>query len=395
MDRSGRITQREYYSFEALLSGVRHGDRKISVPDNEERASQATAVKERITTIRNLLEPFKIDKREPVCAELNEEKFAPRQARFVRFTIEQTNDDGQPILDELEVFAAGQPENIALAGAGAKVVTSAGDYTDNPLRHKPEYLNDGKYGDLKAWISKDKGKGWLQIELAQLAMIDRVVWSRDLEKLFSRNLPTHYHIEVAEQPGQWTVVSRSDDRLPFEATANERLRYSFQNSSSVETDRFENLVVELRELIDRHAALTASRDSVYVGTFKQPPATHRRAAHGGSDPDRAFRKYVRDGLHVAEDPYKRELRSSVFGSEDFLRTMVALAEGSDRDRHQSTSRRLKAVSVSAILQAVASQYHVAPEDYARFRSQEPGRDMAAWLCRKWTGATLNGERCIR
>ena len=68
--------------------------------------------------------------------------------------------------------------------------------------------------------------------------------------------------------------------------------------------------------------------------------------------------------------------------------MVAMAEGSDRNRHQSTSRRLKAVSVEAILDSVASYYDVDAESYAMFRSQAPGRDMAAWLCRKWTGATL-------
>ena len=116
--------------------------------------------------------------------------------------------------------------------------------------------------------------------------------------------------------------------------------------------------------------------------------TYWKAANGGSDPDRAYRKYVRDGLHTPEDPFKRELRKWVFGSDDFLRRMVAMAEGSDRNRHQSTSRRLKAVSVEEILDSVASYYDVDAESYAMFRSQAPGRDMAAWLCRKWTGATL-------
>jgi len=115
---------------------------------------------------------------------------------------------------------------------------------------------------------------------------------------------------------------------------------------------------------------------------------HWRAAHGGGDPDGAYRKYVRDGLNLPEDPFRRELRKWVFGSDDFLRRMIALAEGSDRTRHQSTSRRLKAVSVPEILKAVASHHDVTAEDYARFRSVAAGRDMAAWLCRKWTGATL-------
>ena len=78
------------------------------------------------------------------------------------------------------------------------------------------------------------------------------------------------------------------------------------------------------------------------------------------------------------------------GSEDFLRRMVALAEGTSRHRHESTSRRLRSVSVEEVLAATASQHGLQPSQYAAFRSQAAGRDMAAWLCRRWTGAALAG-----
>ena len=116
--------------------------------------------------------------------------------------------------------------------------------------------------------------------------------------------------------------------------------------------------------------------------------TYWQAANGGSDPERVYRKYVREGLTDPVDPFREELREWVFGSEDFLRRMIAMADGSDRSRHQSTSRRLKSVRVDEILAAVANYHAVNVEDYQRFRSQAPGRDLAAWLCRKWTGATL-------
>jgi len=45
------------------------------------------------------------------------------------------------------------------------------------------------------------------------------------------------------------------------------------------------------------------------------------------------------------DPFKQQLREWVFGSEDFLRRMIALAEGGDRHRHESTIRRVHAVTV--------------------------------------------------
>ncbi len=101
--------------------------------------------------------------------------------------------------------------------------------------------------------------------------------------------------------------------------------------------------------------------------------TYRQAANGGSDPERAYRKYVREGLTNSVDPFREELREWVFGSEDFLRRMIAMADGSDRGRHQFTSRRLKSVRVDEILAAVANYHDVNVEDYERFRSQSPGR----------------------
>ncbi len=41
-----------------------------------------------------------------------------------------------------------------------------------------------------------------------------------------------------------------------------------------------------------------------------------------------------------------------------------------------------------ILRATASHHGVDASQYAVFRSSAAGRDMAAWLCRRWTGATL-------
>jgi putative transposase len=116
--------------------------------------------------------------------------------------------------------------------------------------------------------------------------------------------------------------------------------------------------------------------------------TYWNASVGGKDPARAYRSYVKEGLVMPEDPFQHELREWVFGSEDFLRRMIALAEGSSRHRHESTSRRLRSVSVKEILAATARHHGVKASQYAAFRSQAAGRDMAAWLCLRWTGASL-------
>ena len=82
--------------------------------------------------------------------------------------------------------------------------------------------------------------------------------------------------------------------------------------------------------------------------------TYWSASVGGSDAARAYRRDIKDGLNFPENPFKEELREWVFGSEDFLRRMVALASGDDEQRHRSTSRRLKSVSVQEIVDATAA-----------------------------------------
>jgi hypothetical protein len=58
--------------------------------------------------------------------------------------------------------------------------------------------------------------------------------------------------------------------------------------------------------------------------------SHWRASVGGKDPARAYRGFVKEGLEAPEDAFKQHLREWVFGSEDFLRRMVAMAGGEDR-----------------------------------------------------------------
>jgi len=116
--------------------------------------------------------------------------------------------------------------------------------------------------------------------------------------------------------------------------------------------------------------------------------TYWNASVGGNDPGRAYRAYVKQGQNVPEDPFRSQLREWVFGSEDFLRQMVAKAEAGNPKQHQSTSRRLRSVSAKEIVEATANEHGVSALDYRQFRSKAAGREMAAWLCRRWSGATL-------
>ena len=84
------------------------------------------------------------------------DRFAPVRAVRLRFTILATN-NLEPCLDELEVFDA-EGRNVALAAEGTRVASS-GDTTVAD-RHELRFVNDGRYGNARSWMSNEVGRGW-------------------------------------------------------------------------------------------------------------------------------------------------------------------------------------------------------------------------------------------
>ncbi|QDV47631.1 Planctomycete cytochrome C [Stieleria neptunia] len=198
----------------------------------------------------------------------NEERFAPRLARFVRFTIEQTS-GSQACLDELEVYAGDQ--NVALASSGA-TTSSSGDF-QHPL-HKLLHINDGRYGNARSWIVDSVDGGWVQIEFPEPTVIDRIVWGRDREQRYSDRLATAYHIDVATEPGHWVRLASSSDRRPLGNVQPEDASYRFDQVSPADARRARQWLDRLKQARQRKAALETS-PRVYAGTFSQPGQTYR------------------------------------------------------------------------------------------------------------------------
>ncbi len=199
------IPQRDFYALQAVFAGVLQQERPLRFADGKDLGSRRTA-----NTIGG--------KRPPVNASLNEERFAAIPARAVRFTILASNDGTEPCIDELEVYEAGgkgPASNIARASAGTKT-SSSGNYLGSPF-HKLEHINDGQYGNGRSWISKERGRGWVRIDLPKMAAIDRIVWGRDRELQFSDRLATAYKIEILGESDRWVQVASSDDREPYAA----------------------------------------------------------------------------------------------------------------------------------------------------------------------------------
>jgi hypothetical protein len=274
------ITQKDYYGLQAIFAGVQHAERSVSMPDSPQRQQLAAEIQRQLAEFdRQLdgfeplanLDPAKNPQRRPMLqTRRNIDRFPPVIARFVRFTINATSDGAQPCLDELEVFSAeAAPRNVALASLSVKSTAST-SLPGYPI-HQIAHLNNGLFGNSQSWISNEAGKGWVQLELPQPQLIDRISWGRDREEKFKDRLATDYLIEVATEPGQWQTVASSADRTkpgtpqpaasPTE-TANDPQAIERQQIAK----QREALVVRLTEI--------TRPVTVYAGTFTQPGPTN-------------------------------------------------------------------------------------------------------------------------
>jgi mono/diheme cytochrome c family protein len=266
------ISQQDYYSLYGTFAGVRHGERAIKTEQSEQRKHQLTTIEEKIAETQLRIQEIAPQIRATSQGRMNDERFPPVEAKYVRFTILATN-SAEPCLDELEIFAVATDQtpahNVALASSGAHA-TSSGNFAGNP-KHRLEHVNDGMYGNSRSWISNKVGSGWVQIELAEAQRIDRVVWGRDREEKFSDRLATSYRIEVATEPGQWHVVAASFDHL-LSADREQTTTDSPLRGLSVEqTELVRSLVQRVKSLeqeLDQLRSATAP-PKWWVGTFQQ------------------------------------------------------------------------------------------------------------------------------
>lgn len=203
----------------------------------------------------------------------NVDRFAPLRAHRLRFSIQATT-SAEPGLDELEVLTAEPaPRNVALAAAGTRAKAS-GTYPNNAF-HKLEHLNDGRHGNSRSWIANEPGRGWVELEFAKPALIDRVVWGRDREGKFTDRLATAYRIEVDAGDGAWRLVASSADRALYSPGRGPAAALAFVATQDPETQRRLATLVKDRERQAARLRELETEPQGYVGLFVEPESTHR------------------------------------------------------------------------------------------------------------------------
>ena len=113
------------------------------------------------------------------------------------------------------------------------------------------------------------------------------------------------------------------------------------------------------------------------------------SGHGGTDPKRAYRRFVEAGLN---DPPTNPLQAAwegwLLGSEAFLKEIKRAFSGVSQPDQVPAARRLSALDPLEVIQAVATHYGVPARLYRQRRSTAAGRDLAAYLAHRRTTATL-------
>jgi mono/diheme cytochrome c family protein len=279
------IPQLDYYKLKAIFADVQHGERAIRSGDQLVAAKEAErlrvelkSLEAKLVEMEPLADPAATEpRRYPVNSRLNTERFKAVKAKYVRFVAFETN-SAEPCIDELEVFTNGQePRNVALASCGAKA-RSSGDYPGSPSLHRLEFINDGKYGNGRSWISNQIGRGRIEIELAEPTTIDRIIWTRDREGSYTDRLAIRYRIDVSIDHESWVVVASSDDRLPFGSTT-----IVPPGLTGADRESLRKLNKQIGTVRSRLTELERGQIA-YVGKFTTPEPTFR--LHRGDPTDK-------------------------------------------------------------------------------------------------------------
>ncbi len=205
--------------------------------------------------------------RPAVSSQQNVDRFEALKTKRLRFTINATN-SLEPCVDEFEIFNL-DGINVGLAERGTKV-TSSGDNVAAD-RHELRFVNDGKYGNARSWMSNAIGKGMLEFELPRDEVIDRVVWGRDREGKFKDRLATDYRLEVLLPSGEWRGVAGSMDRKTYSAEQAERSTTTFSLDGLTASDAAiaKKLLAE-KQALEKQIAEATTGQLVFAGTFRKP-----------------------------------------------------------------------------------------------------------------------------
>ena len=239
------IHQNDYYGMQAIFAGLQYGHRRLRGQQNDAWTAQVKPTAKKLAALRGQLEAQRLKHGlRPALETIHTEHFQPVLAQSVRMKIKATG-DGQPAsLYEFEVWSTDQ-QNVALASNRAQPLASSFALA-NQSRHF-ENLTDGLTDNRQSdpWVAKAVGPAWIRVDLAQVAIIERIVWHRGPSML------ADYEIEVLP-PGEptrveWQRLAHTEDRLPRLDDIRPATDVSLKSLSTAQTENLLLLIATVRD----------------------------------------------------------------------------------------------------------------------------------------------------
>ena len=239
------ISQRDYYSMQAVFAGLSYGHRRLRGDTNDAWTAELPRARRELEVLTRQLEQFRHRHRlRPALSTVTVETFQPILADAIRMEITAST-TGSASLYELEIHTVAtsdQPStNVALSSAGA--IASASSFAlENQTRHH-DNLIDGSTDRRQAfpWVAARPGRAWVQIDLARPSNISKVRWHS------GRSTPTSYQLKARDaETREWRDVAHTDDRLPMTADHREARDMQLLGVSRDEVARLVTLLEKIR-----------------------------------------------------------------------------------------------------------------------------------------------------
>ncbi|HMV47682.1 MAG TPA: DUF1553 domain-containing protein, partial [Blastocatellia bacterium] len=316
------IPTEDYYRLRAAFEGVTHGERVLATEEQRkafaEKAGPLETRRAELTSEKTALEKSIAARAlqrasehgayplPAVTRHFNEHRFAPINARYLKFKILGTSDRPQSgrnaRIDEFEAWTATQ--NVALAAYGTKAegTSSARAEDAGAGTYGVELVNDGKFGER--WFVGNPPE--LTLTFPRAETIERIIFSQD--RTASPDNPgaglgpfvSEYQVLISNDGKQWQVIADSRDRKPFNE-AHTIARFSPEVTSEDEKLRLQKLNAELTQVNQQLSAIPPLL-LVWAGKFEQPKEI--TYVHKGGDPQRRGADVVPASLAVLDQVTK-------------------------------------------------------------------------------------------
>jgi hypothetical protein len=268
------ISQRDYYSMQAIFAGLKFGTRRLRGERNDAWTAKVPLVQEQLSRLRYQLESTRLEfNLRPPLSDIHSESFEPILADAVRMEIYATN-QGAASLYEFEIWSTKtehfDSQNVATATSGS-IATASSFALANQTRHF-DNLIDGSVDQRQAfpWVAASEGPAWLQVDLAAEGQsrpteINQVTWHS------GNSVPASYEIKVREaETGKWITVAHTRDRLPRLDDTRPAKAVSLEAMDPSEVGKLLKLNASIR---DQESELRrfSSGPQVYAASFSHSP----------------------------------------------------------------------------------------------------------------------------